>query len=102
MTFAKYVSEFKWIIPCSLGVAVIIDAVTTGTLTYYLHKCRTGFRRWSFSYGHTTKVDGAARTDSLIDILIVYTINTGTKLSFGTSPTVTDKDMQGWSQGTSP
>ncbi|KAI1783607.1 hypothetical protein LXA43DRAFT_1102368 [Ganoderma leucocontextum] len=61
VTFDKYVSDFKWIIPCSLGTAVIIDAVTTSTLTYYLHKCRTGFKR----------------TDSLIDVLMVYTINTG-------------------------
>ncbi|KAM5544655.1 hypothetical protein V8D89_001553 [Ganoderma adspersum] len=61
VTFEKYVSEFKWIVPCSLGTAVIIDAVTSSTLTYYLHKCRTGFKR----------------TDSLIDVLMVYTINTG-------------------------
>lgn len=45
VTFEKYVSEFKWIVPCSLGTAVIIDAVTSSTLTYYLHKCRTGFKR---------------------------------------------------------
>ncbi|KAI0750004.1 hypothetical protein C8Q80DRAFT_663083 [Daedaleopsis nitida] len=61
VTFERYTEHYKWIIPCSLGTAVIIDAVTTSTLTYYLHKCRTGFKR----------------TDSLIDILIVYTINTG-------------------------
>ncbi|KAI0694309.1 hypothetical protein C8T65DRAFT_666988 [Cerioporus squamosus] len=61
VTFAAYTDRFKWIIPCSLGTAVVIDTVTTSTLTYYLHGCRTGFRK----------------TDSLIDTLIVYTINTG-------------------------
>ncbi|KAI0788185.1 hypothetical protein C8Q74DRAFT_663480 [Fomes fomentarius] len=61
ITFEAYTEHFKWIIPCSLGTAVVIDAVTTSTLTYYLHQCRTGFKR----------------TDSLIDILMVYTINTG-------------------------
>ncbi|RPD54867.1 hypothetical protein L226DRAFT_261810 [Lentinus tigrinus ALCF2SS1-7] len=61
VTFAAYTERFTWLIPCSLGTAVIIDSVTTSTLTYYLHKCRTGFRK----------------TDSLIGTLIVYTINTG-------------------------
>ncbi|KAH9933623.1 uncharacterized protein BXZ73DRAFT_101008 [Epithele typhae] len=61
VTFRQYIERFRWIIPSSLGTAVVIDTATTGSLIYYLHKCRTGFKR----------------TDSMVDILMVYTINTG-------------------------
>ncbi|KAH9896912.1 hypothetical protein C8Q73DRAFT_432890 [Cubamyces lactineus] len=59
-TFADF-GKVAWTTSAGFGAAVAIDLLLTGTLTITLHKSRTGFKR----------------TDSLIDVLIIYTINTG-------------------------
>ncbi|KAI0330297.1 hypothetical protein GY45DRAFT_1434763 [Cubamyces sp. BRFM 1775] len=59
-TFADF-SKVAWTSSAGFGAAVAIDFLLTGTLIIALHKSRTGFKR----------------TDTLIDVLIIYTINTG-------------------------
>ncbi|OBZ66362.1 hypothetical protein A0H81_13584 [Grifola frondosa] len=55
--FAKY----TWLICSSFGSAVLSDALITIALCVFLHRSRTGHKR----------------SDSVIDVLMVYTINTG-------------------------
>ncbi|KAI0712584.1 hypothetical protein C8Q76DRAFT_490264 [Earliella scabrosa] len=50
-----------WLISAAFGVIVLTDGMLTATLIVALRNCRTGFRR----------------TDSLIDILVLYAITTG-------------------------
>ncbi|KAJ3004702.1 hypothetical protein NUW54_g4688 [Trametes sanguinea] len=59
-TFAGF-DGVAWMTSAGFGAAVAIDALLAVTLVITLHKSRTGFKR----------------TDSLIDLLIIYTINTG-------------------------
>ncbi|KAI0759575.1 hypothetical protein BD413DRAFT_596250 [Trametes elegans] len=59
-SFASWES-YTWLISAGFGCAVGADLVLTTSLIYVLRRSRTGFKS----------------TDSLIDILIVYTINTG-------------------------
>ncbi|KAL1949710.1 hypothetical protein VTO73DRAFT_8591 [Trametes versicolor] len=55
----------QWLICSALGVAVIVDIFITISLTMYLRRSRTGFKK----------------TDSLVDILLGYVINTGLSTS---------------------
>ncbi|KAI0654643.1 hypothetical protein C8Q70DRAFT_925348 [Cubamyces menziesii] len=55
-----------WVFSASFGVAIVVDSVLTGTLITILHRSRTGIKR----------------TDSMIDLLIVYSVNTGGSLIF--------------------
>ncbi|KAI8969887.1 hypothetical protein BD414DRAFT_502469 [Trametes punicea] len=64
VTFQNFI-RFSYLLWTILACAVAVDCVATGTLTYYLRKSRTGFKR----------------TDSMVDILMVYTINTGLSTS---------------------
>ncbi|OBZ76997.1 hypothetical protein A0H81_03426 [Grifola frondosa] len=57
----KRFSDFTWLICTTLGLSVASDALITIALCFSLQKSRTGYKR----------------TDSLIDILMVYAINTG-------------------------
>jgi len=58
-TFAN-LSKISYLLYLALGSGVIVDALVATALCIALAKSRTGFRR----------------TDSLINILIMYTINT--------------------------
>ncbi|RPD71198.1 hypothetical protein L226DRAFT_210883 [Lentinus tigrinus ALCF2SS1-7] len=51
----------SWTRSAGVGLATLADTIITAALTYTLHKSRTGFERM----------------DSIIDTLILYTINTG-------------------------
>ncbi|KAI0636135.1 hypothetical protein C8Q77DRAFT_621556 [Trametes polyzona] len=51
----------QWMTSAAFGIAVVVETLLTGTLILVLQRSRTGFRR----------------TDSLIDLLIIYAINTG-------------------------
>ncbi|KAI0636100.1 hypothetical protein C8Q77DRAFT_1251813 [Trametes polyzona] len=64
VSFANF-EKYPWLIWSILAIAVAVDVVATSTLTYYLHQSRTGFKR----------------TDSMVDILMVYGINTGLSTS---------------------
>ncbi|KAH9902427.1 hypothetical protein C8Q73DRAFT_3044 [Cubamyces lactineus] len=57
--------KYQWMIWAVLSVAVLVDLVATSILTYYLRRSRTGFKK----------------TDSMVDILMVYAINTGLSTS---------------------
>ena len=48
-----------------LSIAVLVDVLSTAILMYYLSKNKTGFKR----------------TDSTVDILMVYGVNTGLSTS---------------------
>ncbi|KAH9902461.1 hypothetical protein C8Q73DRAFT_6155 [Cubamyces lactineus] len=57
-------SQFRkvtWLISAGFGIAVVADALLTGVLILALNRSRTGFRR----------------TDSMIDVLILYAMCTG-------------------------
>ncbi|KAL1939396.1 hypothetical protein VTO73DRAFT_9952 [Trametes versicolor] len=57
----KDFSKFTWIVSATYGCAVSLDSIVTGVLIAVLLKSRTGFKS----------------TDSLIQTLIVYSINSG-------------------------
>ncbi|OJT05272.1 hypothetical protein TRAPUB_3936 [Trametes pubescens] len=59
-TFADF-EKVAWMTSAGFGVAAIVDTLLTGTLILALQKSRTGFKG----------------TDSLIDVLIMYAVNTG-------------------------
>ncbi|KAI0353779.1 hypothetical protein OH77DRAFT_1427075 [Trametes cingulata] len=59
-SFAEF-DRFAWMSSAGFGVAVLVDSMLTGTLILALRTSRTGFRR----------------TDSLIDLMIIYAVNTG-------------------------
>ncbi|KAI0767391.1 hypothetical protein C8Q74DRAFT_1280112 [Fomes fomentarius] len=62
--FKRDLEQFKhvtWMVSIFYGVAVLVDILLTTTLIAVLLKSRTGFRR----------------TDSAIEVLILYSINTG-------------------------
>ncbi|KAI0648821.1 hypothetical protein C8Q79DRAFT_475733 [Trametes meyenii] len=59
-TFADF-GQVAWMTSAAFGAAVAVDSLLTGTLILVLQRSRTGFKK----------------TDSLIDILIIYAINTG-------------------------
>ncbi|KAI0648726.1 hypothetical protein C8Q79DRAFT_466913 [Trametes meyenii] len=69
VTFAAF-KEYQWMIWVMLANAVVVDMLITTCLTLYLRRSRTGFKR----------------TDSLVDLLVVYTINTGLSTSLITLP----------------
>ncbi|EPS95149.1 hypothetical protein FOMPIDRAFT_1025933 [Fomitopsis schrenkii] len=55
------IAEITWASTASLACSIAGDAIITGAMCYYLHLSRSGIRR----------------TDKLIDIMIVYCVNTG-------------------------
>ncbi|KAM5544700.1 hypothetical protein V8D89_001598 [Ganoderma adspersum] len=62
--------NFSWMISTALGMVIAADGILTVLLTIVLHRSRTGFKS----------------TDSMINVLIMYTINTG--LLTGTISTI--------------
>ncbi|KAL1949865.1 hypothetical protein VTO73DRAFT_8746 [Trametes versicolor] len=64
VSFEKFFA-FQWLIWVVLAVALLVDLVATSILTFYLRRSRTGFKR----------------TDSMVDVLMVYGINTGLSTS---------------------
>ncbi|RDX42354.1 hypothetical protein OH76DRAFT_108400 [Lentinus brumalis] len=60
-TFTRFVDHSSWLISTSLGTRVVCDIVITGAMIYQLRISRTGFRK----------------TDSILDLLILFAINTG-------------------------
>ena len=55
----------QWLVWSILSIAVLVDVLSTAILMYYLSKNKTGFKR----------------TDSTVDILMVYGVNTGLSTS---------------------
>ncbi|KAI0741188.1 hypothetical protein C8Q76DRAFT_791529 [Earliella scabrosa] len=69
VTFTGF-QPYMWMVWILLAIAVVLDVLVTGFLVFYLYKSRTGFRR----------------SDSILDVLMVYTINTGLSTSLLTIP----------------
>ncbi|KAM5544697.1 hypothetical protein V8D89_001595 [Ganoderma adspersum] len=61
VTFQRFVDRSSWIISASLGTRVLTDSVISGAMVAMLRRNRTGFKR----------------TDSILDLLISFAINTG-------------------------
>ncbi|KAI9068728.1 hypothetical protein FKP32DRAFT_1600346 [Trametes sanguinea] len=59
-TFQAF-ADVTWIVSIAYGMAAVLDAILTTVLIYALRRCRTGMQR----------------TDSLLDVLILYAISTG-------------------------
>ncbi|KAJ8486822.1 hypothetical protein ONZ51_g4572 [Trametes cubensis] len=59
--FRKFAKSMKWLISVAFGIVVFADVLLTGVLILTLNRSRTGFRR----------------TDSMIDVLILYAMCTG-------------------------
>jgi len=60
----------------SLGVAT--DIFTAASLSFFLHRMRTGYKRYvSYSLLIFPKFN-SERSDTLINRLIIYSVNTGT------------------------
>ncbi|KAM5534495.1 hypothetical protein V8D89_011827 [Ganoderma adspersum] len=57
--------HYSWMISVMYGAAGLVETIFTGTLIYVLRRSRTGFKR----------------TDAIIDLLILYAVNTGLLLS---------------------
>ncbi|KAI0323970.1 hypothetical protein GY45DRAFT_1289638 [Cubamyces sp. BRFM 1775] len=53
--------QYSWIVSVAYGLAVLCDIITASALIFVLRRSRTGVKR----------------TDSVVDILVLYTINTG-------------------------
>ncbi|KAJ8495506.1 hypothetical protein ONZ51_g1677 [Trametes cubensis] len=53
--------QYSWIVSVAYGLAVLCDIITASALIFVLRRSRTGVRR----------------TDSVVDVLVLYTINTG-------------------------
>ncbi|KAI0628299.1 hypothetical protein C8Q77DRAFT_1076869 [Trametes polyzona] len=61
---AKTIQDFSsstWIVSVAYGLAVLCDLITASALILSLHRSRTGFKR----------------TDTVVDALVMYTVNTG-------------------------
>ncbi|KAI1790243.1 hypothetical protein LXA43DRAFT_1149115 [Ganoderma leucocontextum] len=58
--------RFSWMISVMYGAAGVGETLFTGTLIFVLRRSRTGFKR----------------TNAMIDLLILYAINTGTTVGF--------------------
>ncbi|PIL32247.1 hypothetical protein GSI_05492 [Ganoderma sinense ZZ0214-1] len=65
VTFQRFVDRSSWIISASLGTRVLTDSVISGAMVAMLRRNRTGFKR----------------TDSILDLLISFAINTGLLMS---------------------
>ncbi|EIW52147.1 uncharacterized protein TRAVEDRAFT_53575 [Trametes versicolor FP-101664 SS1] len=59
--FIVDLQKFSWLVSSAYGFDVVTDVILTSTLVVALHKMRTGFEQ----------------TDSVVDTLIMYAINTG-------------------------
>ncbi|KAJ2994130.1 hypothetical protein NUW54_g7604 [Trametes sanguinea] len=84
-TFQAY-ADVTWITSIAYGMAAVLDALLTAVLIYALRRCRTGMQRYTMaglctippSHWETLPY----RTDSLLDVLILYSISTGEGFSF--------------------
>ena len=62
----------------ALGLRVATDIGLTAALIYYLQKSRTGFKRYAFPMRiHAASHRYSCSTDTMIDVLIKYAVNTG-------------------------
>ncbi|KAI0659999.1 hypothetical protein C8Q70DRAFT_1053253 [Cubamyces menziesii] len=101
-SFAEW-AHYTWLSAVPFGFILATDAILTGSLIYWLHRSRTGFQEYVPDHASITSLYVGVRsskqscvsahgarefgsTDSLLNVLIVYTINTGTPPSFLSAP----------------
>ncbi|KAF8319952.1 hypothetical protein DL93DRAFT_2153006 [Clavulina sp. PMI_390] len=61
LSFIEIVAEIRWLVTLWLGIQTAADLVIALSMVYLLHQRRTGFKT----------------TDSMLNLMIVWTINTG-------------------------
>ncbi|KAI1783890.1 hypothetical protein LXA43DRAFT_292497 [Ganoderma leucocontextum] len=61
ITFKRFAEDSSWLISTGLGISVLTDLLITGAMVVMLRRSRTGFKR----------------TDSILDVLMLFAINTG-------------------------
>ncbi|KAH9911669.1 uncharacterized protein BXZ73DRAFT_82661 [Epithele typhae] len=77
---------FTWMTSAAFGFSLGTDVLLSLTLLVFLRTNRTGFERYSVSFRRMEYIGEAIiRTDSFINILTVYTINTVFPLHWGSS-----------------
>ena len=103
LTAIRTVPDVQWLSAVPFGFILATDAILTGSLIYWLHRSRTGFQEYVPDHASITSLYVGVRsskqscvsahgtrefgsTDSLLNVLIVYTINTGTPPSFLSAP----------------
>lgn len=69
--------QYAWGLYTAYIVAVICDIFIVGTLCYYLHRRRTGMKRYLHSIDPGLFTNNAFRTDDTLNILMLYCINSG-------------------------
>ncbi|KAJ3556119.1 hypothetical protein NM688_g2205 [Phlebia brevispora] len=78
-SFSEFVRRFEWVFTMGLSSAVALDAAVTIGLSYFLRKSKTGFKRHvACSYFISTYADVFSFSmNDIIDVLILYTVETG-------------------------
>ncbi len=64
-------------------MAVTADMTLTAALIVFLHRSRTGLKRYALPLDRLIPIlirYNTGRTDTMIDIMILYSVNTGTSL----------------------
>ena len=76
----------QWLISAGAGAAFVADGLLTGVLVNLLHRQRTGVKRWvlaSTPSPLSTEADHPPdrehSMDRVVDTLILYSVNTGTR-----------------------
>ena len=69
----------QWLLYSSLGAGVIADCLIAISLCVWLLRIRTGFKRYKFlaTVSEVVYSRSQCRTDSLLNVLMLYSINTG-------------------------
>lgn len=81
MPIAHIVTLAQWLVSVSYGLAGVTDVTLASTLVFVFHRSRTGSKRCVRSISDSdahAEIRSLCRTDSVLDTLIIYTINTGT------------------------
>ncbi|KAJ2929309.1 hypothetical protein H1R20_g7780, partial [Candolleomyces eurysporus] len=71
--------RFYWMVRAYCGASVVADILLASYFCWTLHKRRTGYARYVNSTSTQFRSDGypVVSTDSKIDLLMIYSINTG-------------------------
>jgi hypothetical protein len=62
----------------ALSLGVVTDVFTAASLSFFLHRMRTGYKRYAFRpLLMSSRSSNSDRSDTLINRLIMYSVNTG-------------------------
>jgi hypothetical protein len=75
--FEAVITKIEWVLYLGFSISVLEDFWIAGLLSYFLYKSRAGISRFDFSMPNYSHDSREPRTDNVINLLMVYTINTG-------------------------